>query len=222
MLKDGILNIEFGWKPFLGDLATLSGLVDSVKARIAYLKKTKGRVVRIGRTVDDIDPVGIFSIPDHEFVRCYSIRTRHLGSRMDYRAGGYITHNLDFLESAIAPVIAMSSALGLNNPTKVFWNALPFSFVVDWFLNVSSHLAGISAQPVGWEVESISSSVTQTASFEMWQLNNDCFGGGGFPPRPLGIVHYRRYTRIPGLPTKDLEISSLSPKQLVLLTALLR
>jgi hypothetical protein len=222
MIQDGVLNLEFGWKPFLRDLETLAGLTNSVAERLKYLKATKGKVTRLGRYVPDVYDVPIQTIPNDNPVRGYAVSAKHLGTRFDYRAGGRLFHNLDYLDGVIGKLRAFSGALGLNNPIKAIWNALPFSFVVDWFLDVSGHLNALNAQPVGWEVEYVSCSILQTAAFDMWQLNEDLFGGGGFPPRKLGTVYYRRYIRWPGLPIANLEISSLSPKELVLLTALLK
>lgn len=36
------------------------------------------------------------------------------------------------------PLLAILDELGLANPAKIVWNAVPFSFVVDWFINIGA------------------------------------------------------------------------------------
>lgn len=36
------------------------------------------------------------------------------------------------------PLLAILDELGLANPAKIVWNAIPFSFVVDWFINIGA------------------------------------------------------------------------------------
>lgn len=43
------------------------------------------------------------------------------------------------------PNTALASSLGLTNPAYVAWDAVPFSFVVDWFVPVGSYLRSFDA-----------------------------------------------------------------------------
>jgi len=43
------------------------------------------------------------------------------------------------------PGLATAEAFGLLNPFAVIWDAVPFSFVADWFVNVGDCLAGLTA-----------------------------------------------------------------------------
>lgn len=43
------------------------------------------------------------------------------------------------------PFLATMSSLGLTNPAFVLWDAIPFSFVVDWFLDVGTYLNNLDA-----------------------------------------------------------------------------
>lgn len=220
MVQSGVLNVEFGWKPFLSDLKTLGGLVQKVEERVKYLRATKGRTVRIGREVDDCYTIA-YSDYVYGPVRGLAFRCKHLGTRFDYRAQGYVTHDLDYLDGTVGMLRAFAGALGLNNPVKALWNSLPYSFVVDWFLDVSGHLGLVTARPVGWQLSAVCSSVKQVSRFEISQLNENLLDCSGLPPFPMGTLQYRRYTRLPGLPTGGLTVASLSPRELVLLLAMI-
>jgi hypothetical protein len=49
------------------------------------------------------------------------------------------------------PNLALASALGLANPVAIAWELIPFSFVVDRFVDVGSYLNSYS-ETFGWEI----------------------------------------------------------------------
>jgi hypothetical protein len=213
------LNVEFGWKPFLSDLKTLGELNERVTQRLEHLREIAGKRTRLGAVSENFYVVGGLADQVESYYKSFQIRVKHLSTRYDWRAGGYVFQNLDYLDGLIGQLRAFSGALGLQNPVKVLWNALPFSFVMDWFFNVSGHLAAATPQPVGWQTSGFTSSVTTTTQLELIVENPNVIGVG-FPPRKLGTISYRRYSRVPGLPVGGLTISNLSPRELALLLAL--
>jgi len=218
-VQSGILNVEFGWKPFLSDLKTLGELNERVTQRLEHLREIAGKRTRLGAVSENFYVVGGLADQVESYYKSFQIRVKHLSTRYDWRAGGYVFQNLDYLDGLIGQLRAFSGALGLQNPVKVLWNALPFSFVMDWFFNVSGHLAAATPQPVGWQTSGFTSSVTTTTQLELIVENPNVIGVG-FPPRKLGTISYRRYSRVPGLPVGGLTISNLSPRELALLLAL--
>lgn len=43
----------------------------------------------------------------------------------------------------VNPNVALAAALGLVNPASVAWDLVPFSFVVDWFVDVGGYIGGL-------------------------------------------------------------------------------
>lgn len=78
------------------------------------------------------------------------IRKRSTASRSSYERLTYststhyrsLTHNVRVSVTGSVtitdPLLAILDELGLANPAKIAWNALPFSFVVDWFINIGA------------------------------------------------------------------------------------
>lgn len=67
-------------------------------------------------------------------------------------------------------LLVASKLLGFDNPSKIVWNLIPFSFLVDWFINISSVIDRWTlGQPVAkYEVDSIGHSVKKECNVELF------------------------------------------------------
>lgn len=152
----GYLTYSFGYKPLIGDLQKLANLADTVAARLQYLRDTWGRETRISfeGSWETTAPSEIY-YPGGE-----SYRYRRHSIRTIYRAGGYLFHQLEDLDGKIGLLRGMAGALGFNNPLGVLWEAIPFSFVVDWFTRIGNAISRTAVQPfVGpWELRRVTHS----------------------------------------------------------------
>jgi hypothetical protein len=217
----GVLNFEFGWKPLLSDLRKLYYLTDSVNKRLRFLRSSHGKPVRLGyqRLVEDTNPLETYIPQQYRFI--YK-RTSHRGV---FHAHAVLLHELEGLDDAIRVLGAFSAALGLNNPLQIVWNALPYSFVVDWFANIGGLLDRLAIQPFQgrWDVQNVNFSVKETITFES---DAHFYPTTGFNARiRCGGGTASLYVRQRGLPVDALDLfdllHSLSTKQQGLLWALL-
>lgn len=118
-IANGWLEVQFGWKPAISD---------AYNAVSAY---NKGLATR-GSSVTK---------------RSGSSRNRALSSNGN---GGLVydpskvSSNATFTGVVDNPSLVSLNEMGLLNPALLAWNLLPFSFVVDWFLPVSSVLAAMT------------------------------------------------------------------------------
>lgn len=87
-------------------------------------------------------------------VEAYSNGLATTGDRIRKKSGQLTTkRNLDRPLEATATAsgivrnqgAARLNQLGLSNPALMAWNKLPFSFLIDWFVPVSTYLGGITA-----------------------------------------------------------------------------
>lgn len=227
-IAGGYLNLEFGWRPFLGDLNTLYSLCSTVQAKINHLKSTFGKTTRLGTFKGNVFNPNLSSYTttyDHiNLVGEIQQRLTLDGYRADLRAGAYLYHELEDLSELSGYIRAMIVALGLTNPLKVIWNALPYSFVVDWFTGLSQRLAPLSVNPFKgtWIVSRRSTSMKLTASIRVESLN--IVPGASWTAFTNGNIVYQRYQRISQLPVRASFLSGLTsptPKQQTLLAALL-
>lgn len=220
--NDSFLNYSFGWKPFIGDLQKLVNIYKSITQRLDYLRKTRGKItsvkfrkfnvykdIRAG-TGDDI----LTYEQDNPF-NSWSYKMRYhlkLKSRtIDYFASCKLLHELDGLDDAWSGFKAAVAGLGINNPASIVWEAIPFSFVLDWFLPVGNFLSNFSVQPFSgrWEISNMVNTLHDRAILECYYTNDlppegafVNFGGGSptWADRYKGFISYDRYTRRKGLP----------------------
>jgi len=226
-LAGGYLTKTFGWDNLTSDLGTLSQLLSDCSSRMDDLKKTYGVPTRLGfvrRNVHDL-PFGYDHYTAYEPVMFGDL----CGSRMvltsfhvDYRATAWVTQLLDFIDGIMGWFRAIATSLGLDNPVKLFWQVLPFSFVVDWFLNVSGHLDALTrARPaVGWDINSITHSLKYELTWDLETVvQKDTLYERVIQSVPLSVNKFYRRVDLPfdlGL----LDLSQLSKPQQLLLLAL--
>lgn len=191
----GYLTYSFGYKPLIGDLQKLANLAETVAARLQYLRDTWGRETRISfeSSWETEAPDEIY-YPGSE-----SQRYRRHSIRTVFRAGGYLFHQLEDLDGKIGLLRGMSGALGFNNPLGVLWEAIPFSFVVDWFTRIGNAISQTAVQPfVGpWEIRRVTHSYWIHGQ---WSL--DCEFPSGTSPLKYTADQgtYTLYRREVGLP----------------------
>jgi hypothetical protein len=220
------LTYQFGWKPLLDDLRKLANIANSVEMRLNYLRSTFGREVRASYYQDVALPG---TVPDTTYDTGGSYAYRYVRSdhRAIFRASGYIYHELEGLDSAEGTVRAFIGALGLNNPVQVFWNNLPYSFVLDWFADFGGLLDRLALNPMAgmWRVSRASCSVSEKAVVSVYQNFFPQYAANQAANQNLlGKVFIERYNRVVGFPVDPgfwLSPSNLGPQQQLLGAALL-
>jgi len=223
------LSKKFGWDNLLSDLNVLAGLMRTVRERMLYLKRTYGIPTRLGfyrpNLVSNTTQRGDITLFDM-FDANWQTQITLLDYRIDFRSGAWIYQMLDHIDGVIGFIRVMMGALGLNNPVKVFWVNLPFSFVVDWFFNISGHLDSLTrANPAAnWSVSNATCSIKTRATFGIKFKHSGIVGGPTPDIRDCGqivIDHYSRFNTIPLDLADLLPADQLSPNQLTLMLALL-
>jgi hypothetical protein len=139
-IPGGYLAYSFGWKPLVADLLALFNIQESISKRLAYLKRLEhgGRVRRSlggGVVQHSILPDGYSSVTS--------------GSKTAFKA------DIEFLETQkvwftanaklLDPLplllteqrsLAKDIVLGLNVDPSTLWNMIPWSWLIDYFLNL--------------------------------------------------------------------------------------
>jgi len=168
------LEVHFGWEPMVKDIYdALEVAVNPVKD-----KPIKGRAT--GPLVRDQlinRPVGSANYVDLR--QC----------KVQYLADLRVTN----------PNLAQLSQWGITNPLSLVWELIPFSFVVDWFVNVSQ-LIGTFDDWFGVSLTNSSTTVYNTCNFKRW-----------FTPPPDSRQHGQFYdvTRSAGITKPVLYVKPL-------------
>lgn len=109
------LELHFGWSPLIGDIGnSVNFLQEPIKSPIVF-----------GR--------GTSVMSQHNYlVGAYS-KNHYYGREARCEIGSKI--------SVANPNLWLANSMGFTNPMSVAWEVVPFSFVVDWFINVGDFLS---------------------------------------------------------------------------------
>jgi hypothetical protein len=136
--SSGSLNYSFGVLPFIGDAMRLHEGLSTFSERLNALKTGAGKPqVRHYSEVVSIDDV-----ETEETVNgTDKYRTRlKFTEGLKYTATMRYTYQFPDLDRLNRGIYAFLDTMGAHLDAHVVWNAIPLTFVVDWFFNVSDFL----------------------------------------------------------------------------------
>jgi hypothetical protein len=161
-LSGGYLNANFGWIPFISDLKAIYSGLKNLRKKLRWLRENRGKVLtrhlkwviakgeaKVGRK--DYSLYGIddyFLTTGDRLLRDELVTWDHsYHASMVYK---YTIDNLSYLEMK---VLGFLEALGVQLDPSIIWNAIPFSFVIDWVIDVGSFLRSFSVSNIGLKTE---------------------------------------------------------------------
>jgi hypothetical protein len=131
------LEFHFGWEPAVKDIYAAIDILQ----RDVPPAKVKGRGTVKIRTVTRLDAAW-------------------------FEVYEYLTHSTIASEVSVSnPNLWKANQLGLVNPVSVAWELVPFSFVVDWFVNVGDFLNSFT-DFVGLNITNPRTTHVQVATFQ--------------------------------------------------------
>lgn len=140
------LEMQYGWKPLLGDIHTM--IDGTFSDPVCHLTKSRKFTKNTTSTVSRPYPI------KHEVQSYKQTKVRF-----------WAKYTID------APALSAADQIGLLNPAITAWEAVPWSFVVDWFVPVGdwletfTALKGIKILELGQSLTSIEN-ITWTAKID--------------------------------------------------------
>jgi hypothetical protein len=130
------LNWSFGWKPLVGDLESIIDVIANVRQRIIDWQKNVGL---------PFQESGVLSHLNASSSGTYDVggSTVHWTGSRQGTVSAYLTFRgmpIQALFEAEKVLRAYLDALGFELNPRIIWDALPFSFVLDWFFDVGGWL----------------------------------------------------------------------------------
>lgn len=113
------LEFHFGWEPLVKDIYACVELVQSPMEHLVARGKKTTRQKRF----DNVRPI--------QGIETHLYQGNHVNEVQCVCQAEFKVTN---------PNLYLANRLGLTNPASVAWELIPFSFVVDWFVNVSDFL----------------------------------------------------------------------------------
>jgi hypothetical protein len=231
------LQKEFNILPLLRDIAGLKTAISTVREEVNKLIHDEGRIrakhyskdLR-GQFRESFETSGLFAWPvnpvntyPNQLVGQTRVQRRCRYEEATFHASILYSYYYSDYQRRNAEMLALLDALGVNLNPAIIWNALPWTFVVDWVVNISSWLDGFKVQnmkPVtlihdwSWSV-SIDRYVKTFG--RLHEGTNDMT-----PYHQISLHHetaYKRSTRALDI-VSALSTSGISPKEYLLASAL--
>jgi hypothetical protein len=143
---------QFAVRPTVDDAKKIMSLIETYSKRLTQLiEQAKKRQVRhYARPVDNalVLPTsvtsglpGLYASTVHELAR-----KSEWVFRPKYRASMLFTYDASALEGQLGKLRGLLHAFGVVRVASIIWEAIPFSFVVDWFVNVGDLIGNIEDQ----------------------------------------------------------------------------
>jgi hypothetical protein len=228
---DGYLQAQFNILPLLSDISGIHAAFLKISSRINDLVSRQGRVQNMHFTYSfqeltngQQDDTSYFIMPGivpglHEIAPTI-VRRLVLASPTVFHAE--IRYNYNYLEyqAAHARVLGFLDAIGANLNPAIIWNAIPWTFVVDWVIGVSRWLNQFKYSVLTPQINILSYlwSVKRARqvylSTENGKVDSVEFGEFVYPQQfpvlrnPLPGVHETSYRRDVSIPTISSILSS--------------
>jgi hypothetical protein len=224
-LAAGHLAWNFGWKPFIGDVIQLYEKLSSLEATLAKFKSQSGQILT-RHYVKNLDQNKTWEI-NHDGVT--SKCREQVTSNAVFRAHMKYTYTIPELNDQWANLKGLLDILGLKANLSVVWEAIPFSFAVDWFVNVDDFLKQFDTDWLESNVTILDfcySLKTETVSDLFYQARWETSEGveNNYLARPVQVTT-KRYQRKRTLPDNGLYglelVDGFGTRQVGLATALL-
>jgi len=139
------LNVSFGWLPFISDVQRIYGALDNFRKKVRKLQESANKPIRkhYSRTIDiaTLPPdVTLLTDSDGTWDRkvLWVIKPK-------YHATLDFIYALPDMSDPTNQAKAFMDSLGVQGNPSIIWNAIPFSFVADWFVDVGGWLNRLRA-----------------------------------------------------------------------------
>lgn len=142
------LVYQFAIRPTIQDARKLALVIENWRKRVAELirQAEKRQIRHYKRPVDNL-----FSLPQTALSSAFSFdretayiaRLAEWVTRPEYHANMLFTYDASRLKGLFGQLDGLIHAFGVNRIASVVWEAVPFSFVVDWFVNVGDMIASV-------------------------------------------------------------------------------
>lgn len=130
------LEYNFGILPLIGDLQKIHEILFGLYAKLQGFERAAGEVFTHKRTIKNERLVVNGSVSSGAHSASYNaLRHVQKGVGLKYRLNPFAVTG-DYKKM----IAAYMTAFGFNLNPRILWDALPFTFVLDWFLDVGSWL----------------------------------------------------------------------------------
>jgi len=209
------LEKKYGWDNFFRDMDQFIHSWSAVSKHIDFLNTSKASYTHVSKSTHvsgTINP----DIPENPY-GFFSISTGPLDWTCKSSFGVEILRGEHY--HVLSKLDYLLQAVGAQNLPAAMWDALPFSFVVDWFVDIQKFL---SSNPVFFGQYNLrnvgySSKLELSGSMTITSASDNYFNGLGnstsytIPSIPV----FKKYRRTPGFPPENEHIGAFGSLNLI-------
>jgi hypothetical protein len=151
------LNYSFGWKPTIGDVSAMVNVVKSFHDKLKQFRESLGIVQNktYRMLTNTVSKSGVLTPDVHtrvEWTASLSGTAKvHLKFRYD---------PIQAMTNTELEIRGLLDTLGFELNPKIIWDALPFTFVIDWFFGVGAWLNNFRVDTLELPVRCLDASVS--------------------------------------------------------------
>jgi hypothetical protein len=217
-ISDGHLNIAFGWLPLYRDILAAHKAIKNLASDLEALKAGSGKFHK--RYHKTSLPAVVSSIevntPGDGITDYLKLNLEQTETLVTCTC--YYRYNISKLDALLETTYALADRFGAGAFASTIWNAIPFSFVVDWFLDVGNWLQQFDGSLLPIKVTLHDFTVSVKLSGRLTVVNH-FHSDYGVSPAPLGHVdmrYYERYVQHPYVSSLPLSIDALNAREFLL------
>ena len=193
------LNYKFGWKPTIGDIkAAISGVV-AVKEKLEAFQAAVGKILQAHTTIEKSSNTvsGSYRIPGSALVSYKATVKRECVGFIAYKP-----QPLPALNSLHKSILSFLDVLGFELNPRIIWDALPFTFVVDWFFGVGNVLGRFKIDALELPILLVDGFLQykETLHIEWSSVSDHLTGYTPFPRSGASAFHNEFFHRMPIYP----------------------
>lgn len=190
-IPDKYIAYQFGWKPTVADLSEMIEATLGLRAKIKAFNDSIGGLIE-RHTYIDVDlptsAVGTLAWPSGN----HTVSYRATCTRKCVASVTYAPQKIAAINQLDLTCRALLDSMGFELNPAIVWNAIPFSFIVDWFFDVGSFLNRFRVDALELPIVLVDAYLQykeKTTIEWSWERAND----GQYSPRPKSAG--ARYTR---------------------------
>lgn len=173
-LASGGLNYSFGWLPFVGDVQRLYKGLRDFDEKLRRLKEGAGRLNlrHYSKFIESDLPLDLtwYDATSGVYQNEYKRHLDSASSRVKLTCTMKYTYQFPELDRLETQARAFLDTIGMQLSLYNLWEALPYSFVIDWFFNVGDVLKQFKHKwlPVNLYVKAIGVSAKWESRYDLY------------------------------------------------------
>ena len=239
---DNYLQWKFNLAPLISDIASVKRAISRTVSRLNDLIARSGRpqhrhyrYVWMESSSESVSYAYTIDIPEYEVsqpqISWREATPQHCKTHMtsypeptEFHAEIEYNYNYTQFQRENARLLAFQDAVGLNFNPAIIWNALPWSFVIDWVFGIGQWLSQFTIHHLEPKINirrylisitrkrTITTSIDRIGVFSKWGTTN------GIPLPTMYEKAYRRFVTWPSL--SSIQSSGLNSQEFTLGSAL--